>query len=198
MNEKEAMENLEMIKKMIEETKKTVAYSGDIFILWGVLGLLACLGTYVLVFFRLYQYIFINWVGLMTIGFAYSIYRGVTQEKKEKIITFSTKALGYTWFALGITLMLLGFVAPLAGVYSSYHMIPAIIAIVIGAGCFISAQLYQWKLLTWLSLLWWGAGIGMMFLKTDSSLLVFAFLIILGYLVPGFILQANYKKQKRE
>lgn len=197
MDEKEAQESLEVIRKMIEETKKAVAYSGEIYIVWGVITLLAILGTYVLVFFQLYQYISINWIGLMTLGCAYSIYHGVTQKRKSKLISFSAKATGYTWFGCGVTLMILAFVAPLAGVYSG-QMVPAVVAVVIGCGCFITAELYQWKLLTWTSLLWWAGGIGMMFLKTEITLLVFAFLIILGYLIPGFILRANYKKQNKE
>jgi len=197
MNEKEAQESLEVIRKMIEETKKAVAYSGEIYIVWGVITLLAILGTYILVFFRLYQYISIDWIGLMSLGCAYSIYQGVTQKRKAKITSFSTKAMGYTWFGCGVTLMILAFVAPLAGVYSG-QMVPAVVAVVIGCGYFITAQLCHWKLLSWSSLLWWGGGVVMMFLRTEYSLLVFAFLIILGYLIPGFILRANYKKQNKE
>jgi hypothetical protein len=197
MNEKEAKENLEMIRRMIEETKKGVAYSGHIYIFWGVIVLIAVLINYVLVFSRLYQYIFISWLALMVLGFAYSVYHGVTREKKAKVTTFPDKAIGYTWFGCGVTLMILGFVAPLAGVYSG-QMIPAVIAVVIGSACFITGRLYEWKLLTWASLLWWGGGVAMMVLKSESRFLIFPFLIIVGYLIPGFILRANYKKQITE
>jgi hypothetical protein len=193
MNEKEAKENLEIIRKMIEGTKKGVVYSGYMYIFWGLITLIAVLISYVLVFLQLHRYIFINWLGLMTLGFAYSVYHGVTQERKAKVITFSDKAIGYTWFGCGVTLMILGFIAPLAGAYSGY-VIPAIIAVVIGSAYFITGRLYEWKLLTWVSLLWWGGGVGMMFLKSESNLLVLAFLIILGYLIPGLILSAKYKK----
>jgi lysylphosphatidylglycerol synthetase-like protein (DUF2156 family) len=197
MNEKEAQENLEVIRKMIEETKKGVTGSGHMYIFWGVITLLAVLVTYVLAFFEFYQYILINWLVLMSLGFAYSIYRGITRERKAKVTTFSDRAMGYTWFGCGITLMILGFIAPLAGVYSG-HMIPAVIAVVIGSACFITGRLYEWKLLTWASLLWWGGGVAMMVLKSESRFLIFPFLIIVGYLIPGFILRANYKKQSTE
>lgn len=197
MNEKGAKENLEVIRRMIEETKKGVAGSGHMYIFWGVITLLAVLVTYALAFFELYQYIFINWLVLMCLGFAYSIYKGITKKRKAKVTTFSDRAMGYTWFGCGITLMILGFIAPLAGVYSGFK-IPAVIAVVIGSACFITGRLYEWKLLTWSSLLWWGGGVAMMALKTDSSLLIFPFLIILGWLIPGLILRVNYKKQSRE
>jgi hypothetical protein len=197
MNEKEAQENLVVIRKMIDETKQAVVTSGSMYIFWGVISLLAVVVTYVLVFSQLYQYIFINWLVLMSLGFAYSVYHGVTRERKAKVTSFSDRAVGYTWFGCGITLMILGFVAPVAGVYPD-QMIPAVVAVVVGSACFITGQLCQWKLLTWASLLWWAGGIAMMFLKTESRFMIFPFLIIVGYLIPGFILRANYRKQSRK
>lgn len=194
MNEIEAKENIELIRSMIEETKRSTAYSGDIYIAWGVATLLAVLGTYLLVVLELYQYIWMNWTVFMGLGFIYSVYHGITRERKAKLITFAERILGYTWFACGISLVILAFVAPFAGLYP-YHMIPALVATVIGIGYFITGKVVQWKLLVWLAILWWVGGTGMMFVKTESILLVFAFLMSLGYLVPGFILRANYKKQ---
>ena len=82
-----------------------------------MITLLAVVVTYVLVFSQLYQYIFINWLVLMSLGFAYSVYHGATRERKAKVTSFSDRAVGYTWFSCGIALMILGFIAPVAGVY---------------------------------------------------------------------------------
>jgi hypothetical protein len=196
MNEMEAKESIDLIKDMIGKTKKAAAYSGDIYIVWGVLTLLAVLGTYLLVILKLYQYIWINWTVFMGAGFAYSVYQGITSERRADLVTFAGRILGYTWFACGVSLGILAFVAPLAGLYSP-HMIPALVATVIGIGFFITGKVVQWKFLVWLSFLWWAGGTGMMFIKTESILLIFAFLMSLGYLVPGFILRANYKKVKK-
>ena len=194
MNEIEVKENLEVIRSMIEETKKATAYSGAIYIAWGAVTLLAILGTYLLVVLELYRYIWMNWILFMALGLVYSLYHGVTLKRKALVTTFSGKILGHTWFACGMSLLILAFVAPLAGLYPG-QMVPAVVATVIGIGYFITAELIQWKLLFWLAILWWVGGAGMMFLKTESILLVFAFLMSLGYLIPGFILRANYKKQ---
>jgi len=194
MDEKEAKENIELIRSMIEETKRSTAYSGAIYIAWGVVTLLATLGTYLLVVLELYQYIWINWIVFMALGSVYSFYHGVAQARKAKVTTFAGKILGYTWFACGVSLVILAFVAPLAGLYPGM-MVPAVVATVIGIGYFITGEVVQWNLLIWLSVLWWVGGAGMMFLKKESILLVFAFLMSVGYLVPGFILRANYRKQ---
>jgi len=196
MNDIEAKESLEVIRNMIEETKRSTAYSGDIYIAWGVLTLLAVLGTYLLVIFKWYNYIWINWIVFMGSGVIYSVYHGVTQERKAEAITFPGRILGRVWFACGMSLLILAFVAPMAGLYPGM-MVPAVVAIVIGIGYFITGEVVQWKLFIWLSFLWWLGGAGMMFLKNENILLVFAFLMSLGYLVPGFILRANYKKQSR-
>ncbi len=194
MNEMEAKESIELIKDMIRKTKNAAAYSGDIYIIWGMLTLLAVLGTYLLVVLKLYQYIWINWTAFMGGGFIYSVYHGITRERRADLVTFAGRILGYTWFACGVSLVILAFVAPLAGLYPT-HMIPALVAIVIGIGYYITGKVVQWKLLVWLAFLWWVGGSGMMFVKTDSILLIFALLMSLGYLVPGFILRAKYKKQ---
>lgn len=194
MNEMDAKESLGVIRSMIEETKKATAYSGDIYIVWGVATLLAVLGTYLLVVLELYQYIWINWIVFMGLGVVYSVYHGITRERKAEVTTFAGRILGWVWFACGVSLMILAFVAPLAGLYPGM-MVPAVVATVIGIGYFITGEVVQWKLFIWLSFLWWVGGAGMMFLKTENILLIFAFLMSLGYLVPGFILRANYKKQ---
>jgi hypothetical protein len=197
MNEIEAKESIELIRGMIEETKRSTAYSGDIYIVWGVATLLAVLGTYLLVILKWYSYIWINWIVFMGLGVIYSVYHGVTQERKAEAITFPGRILGRVWFACGVGLLILAFVAPLAGLYTGM-MVPSVVAIVIGIGYFVTGEVVQWKLFIWLSFLWWVGGAGMMFLKTENILLVFAFLMSLGYLVPGFVLRANYKKQSRE
>ena len=194
MNEIEAKENIELIRSMIEETKRSTAYSGDIYIAWGVVTLLAILGTYLLEVLELYRYIWLNWIAFMGLGFIYSCYHGITLRKKAKVTTFAGKILGQTWLACGVSLVILAFVAPLAGLYPGM-MVSAVVATIIGIGYFITGEIVQWKLLIWLAVLWWVGGAGMMFLKTESILLVFAFLMSLGYLVPGFILRAKYRKQ---
>lgn len=196
MNETEAKESLELIRSMIEETKRSTAYSGAIYIVWGVVTLLAVLGTYLLVILKLYSYIGINWIGFMVLGLVYSFYHGATQRRKAQIATFSGEIIGHTWFACGVSLVILAFVAPLAGLYPSW-MVPAVVATVIGIGYFITGEILQWKLFIWLAVLWWLGGTGMMLLKRESILLAFAFLVSVGYLVPGFILRAKYKKQTK-
>ncbi|MCX6563539.1 MAG: hypothetical protein NTU60_08035, partial [Candidatus Aminicenantes bacterium] len=61
MTEQQAREDIRIIKAMLEKTKKATAESGALFIVWGVLITLALVGNYVLVYFKMYEWEWLNW-----------------------------------------------------------------------------------------------------------------------------------------
>ena len=56
MTEQQAREDIQIIKAMLEKTKKATAESGTLFIVWGVLITLGLIGNYVLVYFKMYEW----------------------------------------------------------------------------------------------------------------------------------------------
>jgi len=48
MNDEQAREDIQIIKNMLEKTRKATAESGTLFVVWGVLIALALLGNYIL------------------------------------------------------------------------------------------------------------------------------------------------------
>ena len=196
MNEMQISEDIQLIRDMIEKTKEKAAESWKFFSVWGILIIAAIIGNYTLVYFEKYNAIWINWIVFMVVGVLVSIFYIGKKEKTSGATTYAQNAIAHLSFACGISFMLAGFVFPILKLYT-YAEIPVIISMIVGILLFVIGGIYEWNLLKWSALLWWLGGVGMIFIHWHYRALACIPLIILGYLVPGFILRSQYKKESR-
>ena len=196
MNQMQISEDIQLIRDMIEKTKEKAAESWKFFSLWGILIIAGIIGNYALVYFKKFNAIWINWIAFMLIGVFFSIFYIAKKEKTSGTRTYAQIAIGHLSFACGIAFMLAGFVFPILKVYT-YAEIPVIISMIVGILLLVIGGIYEWNLLKWSALLWWLGSVGMIFIHWHYRALACVPLIILGYLVPGFILRSQYKKESR-
>lgn len=190
MKSRQAVEEISLIKEMIERTKKSTAVHGGYFIAWGVLIIAALLGNYVLIYLQQYNLIWLNWIVFMGAGMIYSVVYWPRKSRKDRVRTYTGKIWAHLWSACGIAFILVGFVFPLSGFYS-YELIPVLIATIAGIGMLVGGSIYEWPILKWSGLFWWAGAVVMVFLPASYHGFVFIFLIIIGYLYPG--IQINRK-----
>jgi len=195
MDQNQMKEEIQLIKQMVEKTKKASAESWQYFSIWGILIILAIAGNYILAFFEVFQWIWINWITFMIMGVLYSLFYLRKKEKKRGAKTYSQIAVGHLCLACGIALMLGGFIFPILELYS-YAVIPVIIALVLGIMLFGMGGIYEWNLLKWGGVIWWLGCIVMIFVPWQYRTLICIPLIIFGHLVPGFILRSQYQKER--
>jgi hypothetical protein len=195
MDEQQAREEIHLIKEMVEKTRKATAESGTLFIFWGFLIIVAIIITYVLAYFHKFQWIWANWIAWAVIGWGYSAHYGIRQGRKQETRTYAQLTALYLSIACGVGFLFAAFVFPSLKVYS-YNAIGILVALIAGILVFVMGGIYEWKLLKWCGLLWWLGAVGMIFVPGDYRTLCFIPLIILGYLVPGFILRSRYKKEQ--
>ena len=195
MHQDQMKEEIQLIKQMDEKTKKAYAESWQYFSIWGILIILAIAGNYILAFFEVFQWIWVNWIAFMIIGVLYSLFHLRKKEKNRGAITYSQIAVGHLCFACGIALMLGGFIFPILKLYS-YEVIPVIIALVLGIMLFGIGGIYEWNLLKWGGVIWWLGSVAMIFVPVHYRTLICIPLIIFGHLVPGFILRSQYQKER--
>jgi hypothetical protein len=196
MDEMQAKEEIQLIKVMLEKTKKATAESGTLFIVWGVLITLALVGNFVLAYFKKFDWEWLNWIAVTVAGWIYSVIYGIRKERREPVRTYIQTAARHLYFACGTAFLLVGIVFPALKVYS-YEAIPILIAAVSGILFIVMGGIYEWPLLKWAGFLWWVGAVGMSLLKSDSGrILVFTILFIAAYLVPSFVLRAKYKKEQ--
>jgi hypothetical protein len=196
MNDEQAREDIQIIKNMLERTRKATAESGTLFVVWGVLIALALVGNYVLVYFKKYDWEWLNWVAVTIVGWVYSVIYGIRRERKDPIRTYVQMAARHLYIACGTGFLLVGVALPALGVYS-YEAIVVLIAAVSGILFFVMGGIYEWPFLKLAGLLWWAGAVGMSFLKRiENRMFIFIVLFIACYLVPSFILRSRYKKAK--
>jgi hypothetical protein len=195
MNEQDARDDLRLIREMLEKTRRATAESGTLFIFWGIWLILALVGNYTLVYLHRYGWIWVNWAffgfGGWVVSAVYHIRRGRARLPR----TYAQTASAYVSIACSVGFALAAFVFPALKVYS-YGVISVIIALVSGILLMALSGIYQLPLLLGAGILWWIGAVVMAFIPDDWRGLVFIPLLVLGYLVPGFIFRSRFRRNR--
>lgn len=195
MDEKNVLEELQFIRKIIDETRQSIIYDGKEYIFWGVLIIVGMLSMYILIVNEIYFNYFYIWFVLVSIGWAYSIINGRNQKKKLPS-TFAGKIIGNVWGVSGIAITLIGFI----GAYSTWvapMAISPIASIIVGGAYYVTGKLIGSKWMTNLSFGWWIGGIGLFFIKSVDQFLVMALLMLCLQTIPGIIIYRIYKLETK-
>ena len=195
MDQEQINNEIQLIQEMIEKTKTSAACSWKYFSVWGMLIIAGILGNYVLSWLSLYNWIWANWFVFMGAVLIYAFVFLRKEERAQGAKTYAQIAVGYVSAACGMAFALAGFAFPVLDLYP-IGAIPVIISMIVGILLFSIGGIYEWDLLKWSALLWWLGGIGMIFIHWHYRALVCIPLIILGYLVPGFLLRRQYNSEK--
>jgi hypothetical protein len=197
MNTNEAIEELEFIKKVINDTQKVIIDNGFGFIFWGIIIVIGLLSTYASVLFDFHFPYALNWIVVIGTGWTYSIYSGIKYGKRAKVHTFSGKLLGAVWSSAGIAMTILGFVGTFSGAYNGVYISP-IVSTILGIAVFISGFLYGKRWLTYISAGWWIGAIIMFIYPYLYTLLLMSSMVIVFQIIPGIIIYRESKKLKDE
>jgi hypothetical protein len=195
MDEQQAREELQLINRMIEKTRRATAESGTLFIVWGVLLTLALIGNYVLAYLKLYDWEWLNWVAIAVFGWIYSVIYGIRRERKEPVRTHLQAVARHLYFGCGTAFLLVGLLFPALRVYS-YEAIVILVATVSGILFFVMSGVFEWPFLRWLGLFWWLGAIVMSLVPFPARTLVYTGFFVAGFLVPAFLLRARYRKEQ--
>jgi hypothetical protein len=183
-----AIDDLKVVRDMIERTRKATMESGILFIWWGFLSLVA-IGLH---------YVFLAKDWLAQIGFIWSVflivgyvgtYLHLRKKHRSGVKSFIDRLIGTTWCACGISIILLTFVAPGLDVYG-WNYVPPMVTIILAVGVFITGMLYEWRSLSYIAFLWW-AGAIFMFIYQDANLL------IMGGLIGGVMIAIGFAARTR-
>jgi len=193
--EKNALDELLFIKKVIQDSRRIVADNGMGFIVWGVLVAIGMLFGYIRFKFLpdlQFDYIW-AWVILIAAGWIFS-YFNYYKKPTHKVSTFAGRIIGTLWFSVGVSMTVVGFGGYFSGALRGEY-ISSIMAIILGAAYYLSSALYEWKLLKLVGLLWWAGGFTMFYVHDVNQFLIMTLLIIFGQVVPGIITYKKYKTQ---
>ncbi len=198
MNTLQSETELQVIKKIMDDSRNIVADNGWHYIFWGVSVTCGLIANYIMALNRVsMNYQGMLWFILMTGTWIIESIIERRLEKKRKERTFAGKLLGSLWFAAGISMFTFGFVGTITHAYTGAYICP-IIATMLGAAYIISGAIQQEKWLQMLSIGWWGGAIFTFMFPSVHTLLIFAFMMISFQITPGIILYRKWKRSPAE
>ena len=176
-------ESLQIITKMIQTAKVNVKGSSFYFLLWGWVGSMGNLGHFLLMKFSDVEYPYAIW--LITIpAWITSLLYGYRQSAKEKVKTYSDSLILWLWVGFSICVVILIF----SGRFN--ELIPATILLMAGLAIFMTGLILKFKPLIYGGSSIWVFAAMALYVEPVYSLLVSAVAIVVGYLIPGYILRS--------
>jgi hypothetical protein len=192
-------ESLEIISKTILNSRRNLREGSFYYLLWGWIAVLASLSNYLLIWYSLKKEIYsalyikcmINWGVFVAAGIAIQMIYYVRSARKELVQTYLDRFLMVLWSAAGVVMIIMTFFCYVKSQYPTPHIL-AIAAM----ATFVSGMAVKFRPLVAGGILFALASLPCIFIGGLEQLLVFAGVMILGYLVPGYMLknvkQDNY------
>ncbi len=192
MKEKEISqeEGLKIISDMIGQAKSNIASGGSFyFLMWGFVVAIANLSFYYLEVVVAYDKPYIVWMVTFPAVIVTIIYSS-RQKKKAVVHGHLDNIHGQIWIGIFVCMMITLVFAAKIGMFQN-----AIILLLSGLGTYVTGQMLKFTPLILGGItLWLGAIIAFMVTPTDQSL-VAGIAIIIGYIIPGFLLKKEESKQ---
>jgi len=193
MDEKTALEEIQFIRSVIEESKKSVVYNGKDYIFWGVIVIVGMMSTYIFQTIQVYFNYFWIWVVLIPIGWMYSLYNRRVHKIKFPT-TYAGRLIASVWGAAGIGMTIIGFLGTYSGTIKPMAISP-ILSIILGSAYYITGKVVGVKWLSYVAFGWWIGGMILLYVTSAYSFLIMALLMLLFQTIPGIIIYRKYKRE---
>jgi len=182
-------EGFEIIQRMIRTAKKDFENNSFYNLLWGWLVLVASLGHYILMKAG-FGHPYMTWL-LMPVGGIVTMVYAFRHERQRKARTYVEALMGYVLTAFLVTLVVvLVFMGRLQE--NTYPMV----MLVYGMWLFVQGGALQFRPLIAGGVVNWVCAVAAFFLPFDVQLLVLAFAVAAGYIVPGYMLGSRFARKE--
>jgi hypothetical protein len=179
-----AQQSLDLISSMISQAKGNVGRSSFYFLLWGWVIAICNFGMYFMFKFSGYpQYASYVWI-LILPAYAATFIHTRNRNRTSLVKTHLDEISKWIWITMAITIL----PAWIFGDKLNW-MINAVILMPIGAATFVSGVIIRFAPLKLGGIVFWVAGLVCYFLHPFDQNLVGGIAMILGYLVPGYMLR---------
>lgn len=182
-------ESLRVIRETIDIAKRSFRDNGFHFLLWGWLVVIASTVHWYLLVNNLHPNPEIAWAVMVVIGMPTALIREWLRAKQEHSPNLFHQWYGLIWLGYGISM---GLSMPLA-ISKGLSPVPFILVLT-GFATFMSGVMLGFKPLVFGAITIWAGAVGCFFLSSDQHLLVQAVCAVLGYLLPGYLLNHQTRK----
>jgi hypothetical protein len=183
-------ESLEIISKMIKSAKQDLEDNSFHYLLWGWLVFLASAIHFVLLELN-FTHNYLAWVILMPAGGIISAIYGYRQEKKQRVKTYTDDVFKYVLISFMVALItVLAFMSKLG------EMTYPLVMIIYGIWLFTSGGIIKFRPLIYGGIVNWVIGIISAFITFEFQLMALALAVLLGYIIPGYMLKSKFNNSK--
>ncbi|NOZ47815.1 MAG: hypothetical protein GXO79_13695 [Chlorobi bacterium] len=180
--------SLDIITEMINRAKGNIQSEYIFFLIWGWVIALASIAHFSIIKFTNYPHPEIAW-SLIIVGIVLSGWHGYKIGKKTKVKTYADSVYSKVWLVFLINyFIILLFMKTL-----NYNITPVILLLA-GGSTFLSGIVINFKPLIYGGILLWIAAVVSFIFSGEIQLLVSGISIMIGYLIPGYMLKSKNKK----
>jgi hypothetical protein len=133
---------------------------------------------------------YLVWIILMPLAGIASSIMGKRQSKQADHTLYSDKVIPYLWAGCTISMLIL----IVLGYKLTWNIVYPLLLIIWAIGLFSSGALIRFKPLMYGAVLNWILAIFAFFVAFDIQLLLIACSMLFSYLVPGYMLQAQARR----
>ncbi|UYQ93268.1 hypothetical protein MKQ68_24605 [Chitinophaga horti] len=188
-------ESLELIQTMIHSAREGMAMSGSGLLFWGWM-LLACAVSSAVLIYTEYAWPFLPWNIFLLVCVVLLIINLVKPKKQEKVKTYMDELFRHFATGFYICVFIVIFSMNFSSVSANHAfafllMLYGLMMYVLGVSMKLRAMIVG-AVITWLCCLASLLLVKFLYVMLFTALAVFA-----GYLIPGYILRAAWKKQQQ-
>jgi hypothetical protein len=192
MNHDQIQQEISIIKAMIEKTRKETAESGHLFIFMGVTSALFVLVISLLELYQLNRWVLPAMIALTIINGFVGYVVVSKPAKEEKVTSYPKTVVLSLWVICGVTMLMITFLFPFLKVYP-FRALGTLASLILGIAVFMTGVIYEMRFILWYSSAWWIGAILMAISESPYSFLIMIAVIIIGWVLPGFIINKKYK-----
>jgi Flp pilus assembly protein TadB len=185
-------ESLGLINQMIRVARDEHRESGEGWLIWGWLLFIASVLSVVFSWSGMGRYIGFTWTAMLALGMVIYLFGHVRKQQMKKVKTYVQELLDKLGTAFFVSLFLMIAASNIRGDQSFgfgyYYILYAF-------WMYIHGSAIRFKPLLVGALVNWAAAIAIFLIKDFSyDMIVSAIAVLVGYLIPGYMLKAEYKR----
>ena len=207
-------ESLDLIAMMINKAKDSYHDTGIGAMMWGSIIAVCSLVKLSEIHFGYRLPFDIYWLTILAV--VPQIFITIREKKVRKVKTYDDIYMDYLWLAFGISIFLLIFITnsifkvwePVAAEYSLLaghpsafrfrEFIAPFFLLLYGIPTFVTGAACKFKPMLWGGLLCWVCCIATIYTTIKIDLLLTAFSAVFAWLIPGIIMERNYREAKKD
>jgi hypothetical protein len=188
MNNTEILQELAVIRSMLDKTRRETAEAGGLFIFMGAASAVFVLAISLTEMAGETRWVLPLMAGLTAVNAVAGGLLFARSIRKSRVTTYSGRVLIQLWVACAVALLLGTFVLPRLGAFGLKDT-GVLAALVFGIGMFMTGVICDVRRIRWVSLVWPVAAVLMAANLNRWRIVIMIAAIAAGFILPGFWLK---------